>query len=565
MSIPPLCREAIDYAEAVASHEIDACTLTRFAVDRFHTDLETMASDGPYTLDHAAAERIMTFVQMMPHIKGPEAGKALHLAPWQKFIYLNIFGWKRRKTGLRRFRAAYTEIPRGNGKSTMVAPAALYMMSADGEGGAEVYSAAVTRDQARIVFNVGKTMAQRRSVYRKRAGVSIFTSAVSQDKTASLFQPLSADARSLDGLNVHFAVLDELAQHKNREVYEVIETATGKRLQPLMWMITTAGPDKGGIGYEIHGYAKQILEGVIEDDSFFSIIYTINPDDDWTSPDVWRKANPNWGISVQPIAIEQLAKKAIQVPSFQNAFQMKHLNRWTNAAVGWMGSVHWGKQARQMKADDFIGEECMIGIDLASKIDVVAVVKIFRRPAIDGSTDHDYFIIPRLYLPEAAVLEGRHANYAGWAAAGAMIKTPGDVVDFKYIEEDLENDFKKYQVIDIPYDPWQATQLAQRMTAKGLPMVEFPATVRNFSEPMKELEIFVRQGRLYHDNNPCYNWMISNVMVQEDRKGNIFPRKDNQKSKIDGPVATIMALARWVYHTQASQSVYENAADEVVI
>lgn len=560
---PPL-KDAIDYANRVILGETSACKLVQNGVERFFKDLERSASGGPYFLDFEAAERVIRFVEKMPHIKGPDAGRSLILAPWQRFIYLNVFGWRLRNTKARRFRKVYTEIPRGNGKSTMVAPAALYMLSADNESGAEIYSAAVTRDQAKIVFTTARNMAMRMGPYLKRAGVNILSNAIAQDRTASTFQPLSADARSLDGLNIHLAILDELAQHKTREVHDVIETATGKRLQPLMWMITTAGPNQGGIGFEIHDYAEKILNGVVDDDSFFALIYTVDPGDDWTQPDVWEKANPNWGHSVQPDTIKQLAQRAIQVPSFQNAFQMKHLNIWTNASVAWLDSTRWSQQALPYDEDNFLGEECMIGLDLASKVDIAAKVKIFRRPNdADVSSKHPYkyFILPTLYLPESAVQENRNANYSGWVLGGHLVTTPGDVIDFSYIEEDLQSDAEKFNVVDIPFDPWQATQLAQRMTEKGLPMVEFGSTVRNFSEPTKEFEALVRQGLLFHNNNPCFNWMVSNLVVKEDRKGNIFPRKERDENKIDGPVASIMALARWLFmieEKEQKKSIYSD-------
>lgn len=567
--VSPACQVGLDYANQIFLEEIPACQLIKNAIHRFFDDLDRSAAGGPFYLDFDAADRVMRFVENMPHIKGPEAGNNLILAPWQKFIYLNVFGWRGKETKARRFRKVYTEIPRGNGKSTMVAPAALYMMSADHEGGAEVYSAAVTRDQARIVFNVARSMAMRRKAFLKRAGVSILHSSVVQDKTASMFQPLSADARSLDGLNVHLAILDELAQHKNREVHDVIETGTGKRLQPLMWMITTAGPNQGGIGFEIHDYAEKISKKTITDDSFFSMIYTIDPGDDWTQPDVWVKANPNWGNSVMPDTIAQLAQRATQVPSFQNAFQMKHLNIWTNASVRWLDSNKWSQQGVPVDENDFIGEECVVGLDLASKVDVAAKIKIFRRrnnSEVSSRHPYTYTIVPTLYLPEAAIRDRRNTNYEGWAVGGHLVVTPGDVIDFSYIEEDLLEDTKKFNVRDVPFDPWQATQLAQRMEAQGVPMVEFPATVRNFSEPTKEFESLVRQGLLFHNNNPMFNWMVSNLVVKEDRKGNIFPRKEREENKIDGPVAAIMALARWLYDIRVDEtSCYENTGDEMVL
>jgi phage terminase large subunit-like protein len=314
-----------------------------------------------------------------------------------------------------------------------------------------------------------------------RAGVETFQHSIAQDKTASTFLPLSADARSLDGLNVHLAILDELAQHKTREVYDVLETAMGKRDQSLMLMITTAGPDQGGIGFEIHDYAIKVLTGVLHDDHFFAVIYTIDDGDDWTDPASWEKANPNWGVSVMPDMIRQLASKARQMPSSQNSFKMKHLNIWTNAAVSWLETDIWNRQAANYTEEDMVGCECMMGLDLATKKDLVARVKVFRRN-VDGVDN--YYLIPSLYLPEEAIKDQRNANYDGWAKEGHIILTPGNVIDFATIEEDIKADSGKFLVRDVPYDPWQATQLAQNLANEdGFQMVEFASSVRNFSEP----------------------------------------------------------------------------------
>lgn len=548
--IPPNCQIALDYADSIAFGEIPACREVQQGIKRFFRDMKRSTQGGPFVLDYDLAERAMVFAQMLPHIKGPEAGNNLSLAPWQKFIYLNVFGWTARGTKNRRFRKVYTEVPRGNGKSTMVAPVGLYMLAADRESGAEIYSAAVSRDQARIVFDVAKAMGQRRAKFLEKAGVGVHAHAISQDSTNSSFKALSSDASSLDGLNVHLAILDELARHKTREVHDVIETATGKRLQPLMWMITTAGPDQGGIGFEVHDYSKKILENVIQDDSYFTMIYTIDPGDDWTEEETWMKANPNWAISVMPENIAQLANRAIQVPSFQNSFRMKHLNEWTNASINWMDSNSWSRQASTIDEQDLAGADCIIALDLASKIDIAAKVKIYRVPndyQVSSRHPWKYFVFPHLYLPEAAIKAGRNKNYQGWALGGHLRTMPGEVIDFEQIEEELQEDFAQGNVREVVYDPWQATQLAQRLIAKGVPVVEFPATVRNFTEPTKEFEALVRQGLIFHPNNPCFNWQISNLTVKEDRKGNIFPRKERDENKIDGPVAAIMGLARWMF------------------
>jgi phage terminase large subunit-like protein len=552
--LPPNCLDAVDYANQVIIGDAKVCQYVVLAVERFFDDFH----NPDFYMDFDAAERVMRFVQRMPHVKGPQANQPLELGAWQKFIYLNVFGWMMRTTRTRRFRRAYGEVPRGNGKSSVAAPTGLYMLSADGEGGAEVYSAAVTRDQAKIVFGTARSMALRAKRFMASAGVEVLQHSIYQEKSASTFLPLSADARSLDGLNVHLAILDELAQHKTREVYDVLETAMGKRAQSLMLMITTAGPDQGGIGFEIHDYAIKVLTGVLRDDNFFAVIYTVDEGDDWTDPESWEKANPNWGVSVMPEMIRQLANKAMQLPSSQNSFKMKHLNIWTNAAVSWLSMEAWKSQGKQYMEDDFLNEECMMGLDLATKKDIVARIKVFRRH-IDGV--FHYFIVPTLYLPQDAIKEQRNANYDGWAKDGHLILTPGNVTDFALIEEDIKKDAQKFALKDVPYDPWQATQLAQNLSnEEGFQMIEFASSVRNFSEPMKEFEALVMQKRLWHNDNPVFNWMISNVQVKADLKGNIFPRKEREQNKIDGPVAAIMAIARWLYSVEeeAVSSVYES-------
>lgn len=550
--LPATCQKAVGYANRVTIDIEPACVFVQSAVRRFFDDFK----NEKFYLDWAAADRVMRFVEMMPHVKGPEAGKNIILEPWQAFIFLNIFGWKRKSDGFRRFRKVYTEVPRGNGKSTLVAPVALYMMAADGEGGAEVYSAATSRDQARIVFDAAKAMAQRRQVFLNKAGVFTHAHTISQDESNSVFKALSSDASTLDGLNVHFAVLDELARHKDRGVHDIIETATGKRNQPMVWMITTAGPDQSNIGFEVHDYAKSLLRGDVKDDGFFSIIYTIDEQDDWTDPAVWQKANPNWGKSVMPIAIENLANRALQVATFQNSFRMKHLNEWTNASVNWIDSAAWQRQASPVDEEELIsaGADCIVAVDLASKSDVAAMVKMYRVPNdYEVSSGHPwkYYIFPTLYLPSGA-LKGRNASYENWAGAGFLKVTPGEAIDFQIIESDLIHEMKRSSAQELAYDPWQATQLAQRLSGQGVQVVEYQQTVRNFSEPSKEFEALVRQGLMFHNNNPVFNWMISNVVVKEDHKGNIYPRKAKVENKIDGPIAAIMALARWLFEEESA-------------
>jgi len=541
----PLCASAFQYVRDVVSGKIDVCKWVKLACERHESDLEKMSDASyPFTFDADKAERVARAMQMFKEIKGPNAGKRLRMRPWQLFFVCSVFGWVRIDSGTRRFSMAYLYVPRGNGKSTMAAPIGLVMTALDAEGGAEVYSAAVTKEQARIVWGVAKTMTDRDVTFRRRFGVDTAALAILQQSTASTFKPLSRDAQSLDGLNVHCAILDELAQHKTREVYDVIVTGMGKRKQPLLLAITTCGANQSGIGFEQWRYCQQVLQSVVTDDSCFALLYTIDDDDDWTRPETWKKANPNWDVSVMPDAIERLANKATQIASQQNAFKQKHLNVWTNADVAWMDVRHWNACADlNMSLSDFTqDDECVIGLDLASKVDIAAKIKIFRRVVDDK--EH-FYLFTDFWLPELAIQEARNASYAGWEIDGFIHTTPGDTTDFGVIRDSIiADDQPNFYLRDVAYDPWQALQLAKELESAGVPVIEYRATVANFSAPMKEIEALVMDRRLHHDGNPVMAWMVTNVVCHYDAKDNIYPRKERPENKIDGVVASIIALGR---------------------
>jgi phage terminase large subunit-like protein len=337
-------------------------------------------------------------------------------------------------------------------------------------------------------------------------------------------------------------VIDELHAHKTREVYDVVETGTGKRLQSLLWAITTAGSNTSGICFEVRSYLTKILSGVVEDPSVFGCIWSIDDGDQWTDEASWIKANPNYGVSVMPDVIGQLARKALTMQSAVNNFLMKHLNVWTSADSSWMEMKAWNRAADPaLDLADFEGEKCWIGLDLASKVDIAAKVRLFRR--IENDEVHWYAFLTS-YLPEAAVQDGRNASYSGWEREGRIVTTPGDVLDFDRVGEEVLEDASRFQVQSVAYDPWQAQQLANRLSSDGAPIVEYRATVQNFSSPMKELDALVRSGRMHHDGDPVLAWMISNVVCHTDAKENIYPRKERPENKIDGVVALIMAVGR---------------------
>ncbi len=557
------------YAEAVVAGDIPASRWVRLACQRQLDDLARFKGKSasflfnPKLTDREGrafhpADNLCAFIERLPHVKGPLAGDLIKLEPWQVFILTTVFGWVK-PDGKRRFRRSYIEVPRGNAKSTLSSAVALYMLAADGEGGAEVYSLATTRDQARIVFGDAQAMARRSPGFRSRFGVAVGAHNMHVLVSGSKFEALSAEGSTLDGLNIHFGCVDELHAHKTRTVYDVVETGTGKRDNSLLWVITTAGSNRAGICYEIRTFVNRLLEGLFNDDSQFGIIYGLDDADDWASEAALIKANPNWGISVRPEVLLPLQAKAMQMPSAINNFKTKHLNEWVNADTAWMDMRAWDACADpELSEDDFIGQPCFIGLDLASKVDIAAKAKVFER-------EGRFYVFLSHYLPEAAVEDGRNSQYSGWARRGLLTVTPGNVTDFDQIEAELVADASRFQIEEVPFDPFQATQLSAHMLAEGLPMVEMRPTVLNFSEPMKQLEALVLQRRLVHDGDPILAWMISNVVCHRDAKDNIYPRKEREENKIDGVVALIMALGRQMAHDKTSHTVIDTGYRIMVI
>ena len=550
--------KAVAYCHDVVSGAIPAGQRVIAACRRQLADLARQDDPAwPYRFDEAKAGRVCRFMEQLPHVKGDLAGHLLRLEGWQAFVFTTAFGWVRKDTGARRFRRVVIFVPRGNGKSFQSSGVALYCLSADGEGGAEVYAAATTRDQAKIVWGDADAMLRRRPELRERLGLEIpekataSRSIIHQPRTGSRFVPLSREADNYDGLNIHCVIEDEIHAHPTRDLHDVLETATAKRSRSLMWVISTAGSNTSGIGFEICSYARKLLDGVLEDESLFAVIYEADDDDDWTSEATWRKANPNWGVSVQPDVVGQLARKAMQMASAQNNFKTKHLNIWCNADVAWIKPGDWAKCGDpDLELEHFTSAPCFIGLDLASTTDISAKAKLFVRDlphrdaalARSGATERHYYLFLDAFLPEGAVVDGRNSQYQGWEIDGWIKTTPGPELDFGVIKESLLEDRDRLNVREVAYDPWQALYLTQELLAAGLPMVECRPSVQNFSGPMKDMEGLVLSGRLHHDGNPLLAWMASNVVCHRDAKDNIYPRKESHEKKIDGIVATISAL-----------------------
>jgi phage terminase large subunit-like protein len=540
----------IDYARQVLSGEIPACQLVHRAAERFFADLAAAeAGQGKWGWRPDLAERALAFASHMPNIKGPEAGKPLRVMPWQAFVFANIFGFVAAGTTLRRYRQAVVFVPRGNGKTSIAAPIALYLTFVDGEGGAEGYAAAVTRDQARILYDVAAEMVRRSPDLKSmrlpdgRPGeVTAGANAVFQLSTASKFRSVSSDAKALDGLNVQVAVCDEIASHRTSEVYDVLLTAMGKRDNPLLLSISTATGNTSGIGKQLWDYAARVLESGAEDERLFALIYTLDPEDDPYAEASWIKANPSWGQAVQPDAIRAIMRQARQNPAQEAAAKTRHLNVWVGADEALFSTRAWQAcEDSSLRLEDFEGQPCHLGLDLARKTDLAAMAIVF--PGRDEEGRPTYRAFSRCYLNDSAVLEARNASYPGWAAAGHITVTPGDETDFGAIEEDIRDLCQRFDVQSVGTDPWQAAHLSQRLRAEGVNMVDFRTITANLSPAIQELDAAMRSGRLRHDGNPVLTWCIGNVVGQEDRRGNLFPAK-TRENKIDAAVALLMAIGR---------------------
>lgn len=547
------------YARGVLSGRIPACSLVKKACERQLDDLDRYGDGKRFIYDAEAGDRICWFIEHLTHVKGELAGQEIKLEPWQVFILHTTFSWKTTE-GIRRFRRVYIEVPRGNGKSSLSSGVALFCLCGDREPGAEVYSFATTRDQAKIVFGDAKEMARQNSKLKRAFDLQVLATSLYVPKTNSYFQAKSAEGSTLDGLNTHLAVIDELHAHKTRAVYDVVETSLGKRRNSLMWVITTAGFDTAGICYEVRSFVKQILNKEAQDESQFGIIYGLDEGDDWTSEEALQKANPNWGVSVRPEIITSLQAKAIARPSAANNFKTKHLDVWCSAASSWMDMPAWNLCWRSIALSDFEGFDCYMGLDLGAKNDLTAKVLVFP---VEENGRLNYYVFGTYYAPRAALLKSGNSQYDGWETLGYLKVTEGAVTDFNQIEADILEDCSRFRVKSVAYDPWQATQLATRLSDNDVPMVEYRNTVQNMSDPMKWLEALVQDKRLIHEGDPALTWMMGNVVVKRDFKDNVFPRKEVYENKIDGAVALIMALGLCVNEENAGAFQEYEADSEV--
>lgn len=520
-----------------------------------YTPTEFMSPDSHY--DKSAADYACQFIEALCHTKGMWAGKPFELIPWQEQIIRDVFGTIK-PNGYRQFTQAYIEIPKKQGKSELAAAVALLLLCGDGEERAEVYSCASDRQQASIVFDVAADMVRMTPALSRRVKILRSTKRLVYTPTNSFYQVLSADAYSKHGFNVSGLVFDELHSLPDRKLYDVMTKGSGDaRTQPLFFEITTAGTNTNSICYEVHQKALDILEGRKADPTFYPVIYGAGPEEDWTDPEVWKKANPSLGITVGIDKVEAACESAKQNPSEENAFRQLRLNQWVKQEVRWMQLEKWDRCNFVVNPEELRGRVCYGGLDLSSSTDITAFVLIF--PPLDE--DDKYQVLPFFWLPEETLdlrVRRDHVPYDTWEKQGYVQTTEGNVIHYRFIEEFIHDLGEIYNIKEIAFDRWGAVEMTQVLDEMGFDVIPFGQGFKDMSPPTKELYKLVLEEKIAHSGNPVLRWMIDNVFVRTDPAGNIKMDKSKSTEKIDGAVALVMALDRAIRNGNAScDSVYE--------
>ena len=536
-------------------------------VDEWRILLMGIPGYDPFTqagncwFDDEAAQLAMDFYpECLTHIKGPKTGEPFVLEEWQKSIIANLFGWKRPDM-TRRYRSLFELVPRKNGKTPFAAGIILICLLCDHEGGAEIYSAAADKEQAKIVFDWAKGMAKGHEALAAR--VRPYKNSLVEivpgtgEDTGGFYKPISADAFTKHGYNASLVVVDELHAQPNRELVDVLETSTAARSQPLMVYITTADYKRDSICNDKYDHACKVRDNIIEDMSVLPVIYEASREDDWKSEEVWKKANPNLGISVSLDYIKTACQKAQDSPAFENTFKRLHLNIQTEQDVRWLSMEKWDNCNEVMELADLKGKPCYGAMDLATVGDIACYGRLF--PLDDGM----FFFSPKFYVPEENAWNREKKDrvpYITWAKQGYITLTPGNVIDYSYIKKDLEDDWATYDMQVLAFDRWNFEALRQQFAAAGIPvdkMIAFGQGFVSLSAPSKEFEKLVISGKLIHNNNPVLRWMAANVSVEIDAAGNIKPSKKKSSEKIDGIITAVMALGEAITQEVTGESIYE--------
>ena len=505
----------------------------------------------------ARADYAVQFIQCLKHTKGTWAGKPFELIDWQERIIRDVFGILK-PDGYRQFTTAYIEIPKKQGKSELAAAVALLLCCGDGEERAEVYGCAADRQQASIVFEVAADMVRMCPALNKRVKILASQKRLIYLPTNSFYQVLSADAYSKHGFNVSGVIFDELHTQPNRKLFDVMTKGSGDaRMQPLYFLITTAGTDTHSICYETHQKAKDILEGRKIDQTFYPVIYGADENEDWTDPEVWKKANPSLGITVPIDKVKDACNSAKQNPGEENAFRQLRLNQWVKQSIRWMPMDKWDACAFPVSEEELEGRICYGGLDLSSTTDITAFVLVF--PPLD---EEDKFqILSYFWIPEENLelrVRRDHVPYDVWERQGFLQTTEGNVVHYGFIEKFIEQLGERFHIREIAFDRWGAVQMVQNLEGMGFTVVPFGQGFKDMSPPTKELMKLTLEQRIAHGGQPVLRWMMDNIFIKQDPAGNIKPDKEKSTEKIDGVVATVMALDRAIRcGNESGESVYD--------
>ena len=543
---------ALKYAKWAAKDGGHVGTWTRLAAQRHIDDLARAKLGWEYHFDDWHAADICKFVEALPHIEGKWKTPNITLEAWQVFLLGVVFGWRRHEGG-RRFNTAYVELARKNGKSCISSAVALYCLTCEDEVGPQVKIGATTGDQARIVFDVARKMVEREPELRAEFNVESMANAIPCWNNGGSIKPINARASTQDGLNPHCTIIDELHAHKERDLFDVLKSARGARKNPLSWYITTAGYNTQGVCYEQRTLVTKILEGVIDAEHFFGIIYTIDEGDDEFDEAVWCKANPNLDVSVQLHEFRGYAEEAKASPDSHAEFKTKRLNVWTTSKHGWINIPAWKKCGGDVDLGSLKSVPCFMGIDLGATSDMTAVWLVWV-------VDDRLKVWGKCYVPENAVEpRTRRANvpYQRWVKDGWLTATPGDVTDYEYVEADIRSMLDEFNVQQIGYDKWNSSDLTNRLVADGAPMIEFRQGPASFNPPMKALERYYLDGRLDHGGNPLLTWSASNIVARHDVNKNLAPDKKNSTEKID-PIVSILQGLGLALNYDDPASVYED-------
>ena len=506
--------------------------------------------------DQTKADHAVNFINCLKHTKGQWRGVPFELLPWQDKIIRDIFGTVK-ENGYRQYNTAYVEIPKKNGKSELAAAVALLMTCGDGEWGAEVYGCASDRQQASIVFDVAVDMVDQCPALKKRIKPIMSVKRLVYQPTNSFYQVLSAEAYTKHGLNVHAVIFDELHAQPNRELFDVMTKGSDNtKTQPLYFLITTAGTDRNSICFEQHQKAEDILMGRKIDPTFYPVIYGIADDDDWGSEESWYKANPSLGHTIALEKVQNAYQSAKENPAEENIFRQLRLNQWVKQSTRWMPMDRWDECDFEVDQDSLLGRECYAGLDLSSTSDITAFVLVFP----PRTEEEKYSILPFFWIPEENLqlrVRRDHVPYDVWEKQGHLQMTEGNVIHYGFIEKFIEDLGMKYHILEISFDRWGAVQMVQNLEGRGFTVVPFGQGYKDMSPPTKELMKLTLEKKLAHGGHPVLRWMMDNVFIRQDPAGNIKMDKEKSTEKIDGAVATVMALDRAIRNEGCFGSVYD--------